>query len=233
MKVLAVGAHPDDLEILCAGTLARLAQQGHRVAMAHACRGDKGHFEIAPNELARIRAKEARDSAAVIGADSLGLGIDDLELRVERPNVMRFVELIRKTLPDMIITHHPDDYMPDHTVTSKLVFDASFIATLPHTKTRHRHCDKITPIYYMDTLAGVNFEPSEYVDITDSLQTKLEMLRKHSSQIEWLRNHDKIDIIEFVETVARFRGLQSGTRYAEGFCRARAWGRNTTRRYLP
>jgi len=233
MNVLAVGAHPDDLEILCAGTLARFARQGNEVSMAYACRGDKGHFEIEPDELAKIRTKEARDSAAVIGAASLRLGIDDLELRVERPNVMRFVDLIRRTRPDIIITHHPEDYMPDHTVTSKLVFDASFIATLPHTKTRHRHWQKVTPIYYMDTLAGVNFEPCEYVDITESLQTKLEMLRKHSSQIEWLRNHDKIDIIEFVKTVARFRGLQSGTKYAEGFRRAHAWGRNTTERHLP
>jgi LmbE family N-acetylglucosaminyl deacetylase len=233
MKVLAVGAHPDDLEILCGGTLARFSREGHSVTMAYSCRGDKGHFEIPPDELAKIRAREARNSASIIGAESIGLGIDDLELRVERGCLMRFVDLIRRVEPDIIITHHPDDYMPDHTITSRLVFDASFIATLPHTKTRYPASRKITPIYHMDTLAGVKFEPCEYVDITETLETKLQMLEKHSSQIEWLSKHDGIDIVEFVKVVARFRGLQAGTKYAEGFCAAHAWGRNVANRYLP
>jgi LmbE family N-acetylglucosaminyl deacetylase len=118
-------------------------------------------------------------------------------------------------------------------VTSRIAFDASFIATLPHTKTEHPHHDKVTPIYYMDTVAGVSFEPEEYVDVTDSFDTKIEMLKKHSSQVRWLRNHDKIDIVEFVETVARFRGLQCGVRCAEAFSHVHAWPRNPTKRYLP
>jgi LmbE family N-acetylglucosaminyl deacetylase len=233
MNVLAVGAHPDDLEILCAGTLARFAQDGHDVTMAHSCRGDKGHFEIPPDELGEIREGEARESASVIGARSIGLGIDDLELRIDRDYTMKYVELIRQARPDVIITHHPNDYMPDHTVTSTLVFDASFIATLPHTKTEHQHHDKVTPIYYMDTVVGVNFEPEEYVDITSTIGLKREMLGKHNSQIEWLKNHDKIDILNTIDTVARFRGLQCGSEFAEAFARARTWPRNPTRRYLP
>lgn len=233
MRILAVGAHPDDLEILCAGTLARFAQDGHKVIMAHACRGDKGHFEIPPDKLAQIREEEAKKSASVIGAESIGLGIDDLELRVERDYIMLFIELVRKTKPDLILTHHPNDYMPDHTVTSRLIFDASFIATLPHTKTEHPHYDKITPIYHMDTVAGIDFQPDDYVDISETMDTKLEMLGKHHSQIEWLKNHDHVDILEFVRTVARFRGLQCGTEYAEAFSRVHAWPRNHTKRYLP
>ena len=233
MKVLAVGAHPDDLEILCAGTLARLAGDGNEVTMAHACRGDKGHFEIPPDELSEIRAREAEESASVIGAASVGLGIDDLELRVEREYTMRFVELVRRSRPDVILTHSPNDYMPDHTVTSRLVFDASFIATLPHTRTEHPHHDRVTPIYYMDTVTGANFEPDEYVDITSTIDLKREMLGKHKSQIEWLKNHDKIDVLDTMETVAKFRGLQCGSDFAEAFCRARTWPRNPTRRYLP
>jgi len=233
MKVLAIGAHPDDLEILCAGTLARFAGEGHEVTMAYSCRGDKGHFEILPDELASIRAGEALESSSVIGARSVGLGIDDLELRVEREYTMRFVELIRQARPDVILTHHPDDYMPDHIVTSRLTFDASFIATLPHTRTGHTHHDRVTPIYYMDTVVGVNFNPDEYVDITSTMHLKREMLGKHESQIEWLRNHDNIDILETIETVAKFRGLQCGVTHAEAFTRARTWPRNPTRRYLP
>jgi LmbE family N-acetylglucosaminyl deacetylase len=233
MNVLAVGAHPDDLEILCAGTLARFAQDGHDVTMAYSCRGDKGHFEIPPDELGEIREEEARKSASVIGATSIGLGIDDLELRIEREYTMRYVELIRQSRPDVIITHHPNDYMPDHTVTSTLVFDASFIATLPHTKTEHPHHDKVTPIYYMDTVVGVDFDPEEYVDITSTIEVKKDMLGKHTSQIEWLKNHDEIDILNTIDTVARFRGLQCGSEFAEAFARAKTWPRNPTRRYLP
>ncbi len=233
MRVLAVGAHPDDLEILCAGTLARFAREGHQVTMAYACRGDKGHFQIPSDELASIRAEEASLSASVIGADSIGLGIDDLDVRVERDQVLLFVELVRKTRPDLILTHDPRDYMPDHTVASRLVFDASFIATLPHTKTEHGPHDKVPPLYYMDTLAGVNFVPEEYVDITETMQTKKEMLGKHRSQIDWLRNHDGIDILEFVEAVARFRGIQCNARFGEAFAPVRVWPRNPTRRLLP
>jgi LmbE family N-acetylglucosaminyl deacetylase len=233
MKILAVGAHPDDIEILCAGTLAKYAQKGHIVTMAHTCRGDKGHFEIPADELSRIRRREAAESASVIGAESIGLGMKDLELYADRDTTLKVVELIRRTKPDIILTHDPNDYMPDHTVTSKLVFDASFIATLPHTKTDHPHHDRVTPIYYMDTLAGVAFEPEEYVDISDTIQIKREMLGRHASQIEWLRNHDRIEIIDFMETVARFRGLQCGAPFAEGFRRSHRWPRNPTIRYLP
>ncbi len=233
MKILAVGAHPDDVELLCGGTLALYAKQGHEVTIAYACRGDKGHFKIEAEELARIRAKEAQEAASVIGARSIGLGIDDLELRVNRECTMPFVDLIRETRPDVIITHDPADYMPDHTVTSRLVFDASFIATLPHAKTKHPFYDRITPIYYMDTLAGLGFEPEEYVDISETMDTKIEMLGKHKSQEQWLREHDKIDVLEFVRITSAFRGLQCGARYAEGFRRVHTWPRNPTRRYLP
>ncbi len=69
MRILAVGAHPDDLEILCAGTLARFVAGGHHVVMAHACRGDKGHGKIPPQEIGEIRDREAQAAAAVVGAD--------------------------------------------------------------------------------------------------------------------------------------------------------------------
>jgi LmbE family N-acetylglucosaminyl deacetylase len=113
------------------------------------------------------------------------------------------------------------------------VFDASFIATLPHTETDHPHYEKITPIYHMDTVAGVGFEPEEYVDIAETMETKKKMMGCHASQMEWLKNHDGIDILEFLGTVARFRGLQCGAQYAEAFTRAHTWPRNPTKRYLP
>ncbi len=233
MNILAVGAHPDDMEILCTGTLARYSRDGHSVIMAHICNGNKGHHHIPPDKLAEVRAREAGSSAKVIGAEHINLGIEDLDVYLEREQVLKCVELIRRTTPDVIITHSPDDYMPDHTVTSKLVFDASFIATLPHTKTEHEHFEKITPLYYTDTLAGVKFQPEEYVDISETFAVKKKMLACHESQLKWLKEHDKIDILEFIETVARFRGLQCGVLYAEAFRKADVWGRNTPHRVLP
>lgn len=233
MNVLAVGAHPDDLEILCGGTLARYAREGHRVVMAHVCNGNKGHHHIPPDELAETRDGEAVASSSVIGAEHVNIDIDDLDAYVEREQVLKCVDLIRSSEPDVIITHSPDDYMPDHSVSARLVFDASFVATLPHVKTKHGHFDRVTPVYYMDTLAGVNFKPSEYVDITDTFEAKEKMLSCHKSQLDWLREHDKVDILEFIRTVAEFRGLQCGVKFAEAFSRVEKWGRNPVGRLLP
>ncbi len=233
MNVLAVGAHPDDLEILCGGTLAKYAGEGHNVVMSHVCNGNKGHHHIPPDELAKTRDAEAEASSSVIGAEHISLDVDDLDAYVEREQVVKCVDLIRRTRPDVIITHSPDDYMPDHTVSARIVFDASFMATLPHLKTEYEHFDRVTPIYYMDTLAGVNFRPTEYVDISGTFQTKKKMLSCHESQLSWLKEHDKIDILEYIETVARFRGIQCGAEYAEAFSRVEKWGRNPSARLLP
>jgi len=80
MRVLAVGAHPDDLEILCAGTLAKFKKDGAEIFMAHLCDGNKGHFEIPADSLARMRDKEAKNSVKILEAECLGPVAPDLEL---------------------------------------------------------------------------------------------------------------------------------------------------------
>lgn len=234
MKILAVGAHPDDLEILCAGTLAKFVKEGHEVTMCHALNGDKGHFHIPPDELGPTRIEEARRGAEAIGAKALYIGYSDCEIHYTPETLSRFVDIVRMERPDLIITHSPDDYMPDHVITSRLITDASFHATVPYFRTEVKEAHNILPpIYYMDNLAGVNFLPTEYVDITDTIELKKEAMRRHESQITWLLEHDHVDILDFIETVAKFRGLQCGVKYAEGFRKYEAWGRNTTRRLLP
>ena len=146
---------------------------------------------------------------------------------------MRLFDIIRKTKPEFIITHPEDDYMKDHMEVSKAVFDASFAATVPHYKTSYPPYEKVVPIFYMDTLAGVNFLPTEYVDISNFIETKIQMNHCHESQIKWLKEHDGIDFLDFVRTVSKFRGLQSGCEYAEGFRQCQAWPRLTTKRLLP
>ncbi|MDH7481950.1 MAG: PIG-L family deacetylase [Armatimonadota bacterium] len=233
MRILAVGAHPDDIEILCAGTLAKYASQGHDIIMCHACIGDKGHFHIPNDELAKIRRKEAQLSASRIGAESISLGIPDCEIFNNRETLAVFIDMIRVTKPDLIITHSPTDYMPDHCVVSGLVYDASFHASLPNWKTEHEYHDKVPPVIYMDNVAGVDFEPGEYVDITDFIEKKKEMMMCHQSQVVWLKEHDNLDVIQFIEDCAKFRGWQCGVKYAEAFRTVNRWPRLRTQRLLP
>lgn len=232
-RILAVGAHPDDVEILCAGTLAKYANAGHYVAIACVANGNVGHKYILPPELAKIRDKEAREGADVIGAEFFALDIPDLMVGHTLELHLKMVDVLRTAKPDIIITHSPDDYMLDHVAVSKLIFDCSFSASVPNWKTNVEYYPIVPAVFYMDTLAGVNFLPTDYVDITDTFEIKKKMLACHESQVSWLRDHDHIDIMEFVETVAKFRGLQCGVKYAEGFRRLEVWPRLTTKRLLP
>ncbi len=233
MRVLAIGAHPDDLEILCGGTLAKFAQRGDKVFMAHLCNGNMGGKNIPPEELIRIREEEAKKAGEIIGAEVLGGFFGDLDLYPDRNARIQVIDLIRKVKPDLIITHSLDDYMPDHVYTGKLVFDAAFTATLPNYRTEFPAHEKIVPIYFMDTLAGINFHPTDFVDITDTFQIKKKMFLCHESQYKWLSSHHKTSPTEMIEIMAKFRGLQCGVEYAEAFKRLEVWGRIFPHRYLP
>lgn len=234
MRVLAVGAHPDDLEILCGGTLARYVRAGHEVVMCHATTGDMGSFVHSREAISAIRLDEARRAAAICGADHRCLGLGDGEVNAADPGQKAlFVDLVRDARPDVILTHAPDDYMGDHNETAKLVFECSFYATFQNLATRRPRHDRVTPIYHMDTIAGLGFVPSEYVDVTDVIEVKAAMLAAHTTQLEWLRDHDGVDIVDEMRTAARYRGQQCGVRYAEGFRQCLTWLRGTTTRQLP
>ena len=184
MRVLAVGAHPDDLEILCGGTLVRFVREGHEVVMCHATRGDRGSYVHTSEEIARIRSEEARRAAEICGAEYTALGLRDGEINAADPAQRRLVvDLVREARPDLIITHYPRDYMSYHDEISKLVFDCSFHATLPLFETGKPHHALVTPIYYMETVMGVGFLPAEYVDVTGTIDVKVAMLEAHQSQL--------------------------------------------------
>lgn len=232
MNVLAIGCHPDDIEISCSGTLAKCVKRGDKVTVCHVANGNMGHEIIPPNELREIRAKEAKKAGSLAGIEVISLDIGDLLPNgcdmAQRDKVM---ELIRKVQPDFIITHSPTDYMPDHLAVSKLVFDASFAASVPQYGVGSKA--PVVPIFYMDNLAGMNFNPTEYVDITDEIELKINMLECHESQLKWMRDHDNIDFAEFVRVCSRFRGLQCGVGYAEGFTQELVWPKVVARRLLP
>jgi len=234
MNILAIGCHPDDLEIGCGGTLARYAQEGHRVVMCHIANGNMGHKVIAPDELAVIRHKEAQDAAKLLGAEILSMGVNDLFVNNQNEDdIRRLVDVIRYAKPDVIITHDPDDYMRDHVQASEMVFNASFSASITHYQTQHDCLDTIPPIYFMDTLAGMGFIPTEYVDISKTIDLKLQALQCHDSQIRWMREHDGIDFLNFMRTCSKYRGLQCNVAYAEGFKPCIRWPRMASTRLLP
>ncbi len=241
MNVLAIGCHPDDVEIACAGTLAKCVKRGDRVVVCHVSTGNLGHVRIPPDELTVIRGNEARKAGALAGIEVICAGFNDLDIYDNNKEAReKLIDVIRYADPDVIITHNPDDYMPDHTAVSRLVFDASFAATLPN-YTNYPHIfsspdgapARVVPIYYMDTLAGVNFVPTDYVDIAEEIDLKLQMLECHESQLVWMREHDGIDFADMVKTCSRYRGYQCGAQYAEGFRQCQAYLKGTTKRLLP
>ena len=233
LRVLAVGAHPDDVELLCAGTLAKFARKGNKVFIIHVCNGDLGGKGISRKKLAQVRKAESKESGDLIGANVLGPICCDLGTFLNKDNVHKLIELIRQVKPDIIMTHSPDDYMSDHVNTSRLVFEASFGATVPNYKTRSKAHELIVPVFYMDTLAGINFLPTDYVDITKEWEIKKKMFLCHRSQHGWLKGHHKADATELMETMARFRGVQCGVKLAEGFRKMDVWGRLKPERLLP
>lgn len=235
MRVLAIGCHPDDIEIACAGTLLKCIQRGDEVYVCHLSSGNLGHVVIPPQELIELRKQEAKEAGKIAGVKEVIYGgFDDLEVFAEnKKSLDKVVEIIRYVNPDFIITHNPSDYMPDHVATSKLVFDASFAATLPNYPPKTNNPAKLVPIFYMDTLAGVDFVPEEFVDISDVIDTKLEMLNCHKTQIVWMKEHDGIDFPDMVKTISKYRGYQCGTKYAEGFRRCNVYLKNSIKRMLP
>lgn len=232
--VLVVTAHPDDMEIACAGTLLKCRERGDRVVVCHLCDGDKGHVIIPPAELGPMRIEEARASARIGDFEVIWGGFHDLAVFSDNEKARTMlVNIIRQVDPDFIITHTPNDYMPDHVAASKLTFDACFSATCKSYSADVPTPARLVPLYYMDSLAGVGFNPTEYVDVTPYIDKKLEMLNCHESQIVWMRDHDNIDFPDMVKTCSRYRGYQCGAEYAEGFCMCQVYLKGTTKRYLP
>ncbi|MGH8020046.1 MAG: PIG-L deacetylase family protein [Opitutaceae bacterium] len=235
MNILAIGAHPDDIEILCAGTLALYAQQGHHVSMASFTCGDMGDMKIPPAKLAAMRRTEAEESAAIIGARLLWPGIMDEHVFSNEIQRRVMIDLIRQADPDLIFTHGPTDYHPDHRYVSQLVFDSYFQKGLPHIPNQSEPACRFaqTHVYFMDNIAGIGFAPIDYVDITPVMETKRRMLRCHRSQAQAIAGLAGRDIMKMTEIQCSFRGLAAGCAFAEGFQRLESWQRGLTRRLLP
>jgi LmbE family N-acetylglucosaminyl deacetylase len=215
--------------------LARYAAAGHQVTMAVFTDGSMGDPQTPPETLAEIRRGEAQAAAAVIGARLLWPGVTDELVFPDAPQRRIMIDLLRQADPDVIITHSPGDYHPDHRYVSQLVFDSYFQKGLPHIPGQAEPACRFgqAHVYYMDNVGGIGFLPAEYVDITQVIQTKRQMLACHQSQIKPMRELAHTDMLEMMEVQARFRGLAAGCRFAEGFCLLQAYQRGLSRRILP
>jgi LmbE family N-acetylglucosaminyl deacetylase len=189
VTVLAIGAHPDDCD-LCAGGVAVLyARQGHSVHFVAATNGDAGHYAAGGAPLARRRLAEARAAAAVAGIEYHVLDNHDGEVEPTLANRRQIIRLIREIQPDLVLTHRPNDYHPDHRYTSLLVQDAAYMVTVPGVVALTPHLRTDPVICYMsdEFRRPYPFSPDVVVDIDDAMDTKLEMFHQHTSQVyEWL-----------------------------------------------
>jgi LmbE family N-acetylglucosaminyl deacetylase len=209
-KVLAVGAHPDDVEIMCSGTLFALHQHGHEIHVASLTLGDCGSVQRSAEEIRSIRHREAMKACEVLDATYHHAGFDDLCIFNDDNSNRRVTALLRKVDPSVVITHSPNDYMSDHEITSLLVRNACFYASIPNyeTKIGTVGCTLNIPyLYYAQPVEGIDIfgkkvTPQFYVDISGLMEQKLEMLACHESQRNWLRAHHGMD--EYVESMRRF-----------------------------
>lgn len=233
MRILAVGAHPDDIEMQCAGTLALCRKRGDEIYLAVVTDGGCGSPTLSRKEIAKVRFQEAKKSAKIIGAKLTWMNyVDGLFFEKEEYR-NRFVDLIREVKPDFMIVHSPNDYHSDHIYAGKMAADVSLLVTAPSVKTKLPPTKKMPYVYYMDTVSGIEFIPEIYVDITETFQTKKKMLLCHQSQDLWMQDQYGISITESMEVSARYRGIQCGVKYAEGFRQLRAYPRANTKRLLP
>jgi LmbE family N-acetylglucosaminyl deacetylase len=229
MHIACIHAHPDDAEILAGGTLALLAQAGHRITIVSMTPGDCGSTAHGPEEIAAIRRKEAAQSASLIGAEYLCAEFRDMAIFNTDDARRRVTELLRKARPDIVLSAAPVDYHCDHEATSILVRDACFAASAPNYATNAPDpapvLKAIPHLYLVDSIGGLDrfgtpVEPDFVVDVKTTFDTKRRMLAAHASQREWLKKQHGIeDPVEVMERWTRGRGALVGVDFGEGFRR--------------
>jgi LmbE family N-acetylglucosaminyl deacetylase len=195
MNILALSAHPDDLEIGCGGTLLKYARAGHRVYLMVLTDGSRGGD-------AAVRRTEQLASGKILGAQEVYWGgYHDTELPVSRDAIQQIEDVVKKVDPAFIFVNYTDDTHQDH----------RHLATCTLTATRYTR-----NVLFYETPTTQNFSPTVYVDIDGLLEDKVRALQAHASQIE-KTNIESLSILEVARASAHFRGLQGRIRSAEAF----------------
>lgn len=189
LRILALGAHPDDADIKAGGTAVKWCALGHTVKLVSLTDGSAGHHTQYGPALARRRQAEARAAAAIIGATYEVLDLPDGELDNRLSYRHRVVRILRDFRPDLVLTHRATDYHSDHRSVGLLVQDAAYQLTVPAVCPDVPHLARMPVIlYFADAFRKpCRFEPDVTVDIEDSLDRLVAMLHCHASQFyEWI-----------------------------------------------
>ena len=216
VDVLAIAAHPDDVELTCGGTLARMKAAGYRFAVIDLTRGEMG-----TRGTAEIRAKEARRAAEILGAEfreSLDLG--DGGLRLGRESELKVIDVIRRERPRVVLAPYPDDRHPDHRRAGQLVTDAAYYAGLRKLETAHPAHRPQQTVYF----STFDPRPPEFVvDVTPYIEVRRSAMRAFESQFHTPGSTEpqtilsQRDFLDMVEARARQHGALIGVEFGEGF----------------
>ena len=221
---MSLMAHPDDCEILAAGTLALLVERGWEIHIVTMTPGDAGSVELGPQEIAAVRRREGATAAKLIGATYHCLESRDLYITFDETTLRRAVSLTRAIAPSLVFTHSLEDYMLDHEVTARIARSVTFGYSIPNIAPGPVPKGAGVPhLYYADPIEGKDvygdpIAPTTFVNISGSISTKTKMLKVHDSQRQWLRKYHGLD--QYVETMKQWgaeRGGRIGVRFAEGF----------------
>lgn len=186
---MAIGAHPDDCDILFGGSALLYSRQGHNVKFLSVTNGDTGHHAIGGIELARRRYEETQAVAALAGITYDVWDIHCGELMPSIENRRRLIREIREFAPDVIFIHRPNDYHPDHRYASQLVGDSVYLVTVPNQCALTPHMRKQPAVFYYsdDFQQPCPFKADVLVDIGSVIDDKMRLLNCHTSQFyEWL-----------------------------------------------
>jgi LmbE family N-acetylglucosaminyl deacetylase len=224
-RVLAVVAHPDDAEFLCAGTLARARADGAAIGILVLCQGDKGQPAHRVANLAAVRRKEMAASAALLDADLFEGRFPDGEL-IDDPRQRKvLVEVYRRFQPTLVLAHAAEDYHADHRAASALAEAASWFCCSAGHKTHSPPLQIQPALWWMDTINMSGFSPGLYINVTDYVELKQRMLACHRSQLLRGEDRDFSPLEEQMLRLCRTRGDQAGVQAAEAFRAHSAWKR--------
>jgi LmbE family N-acetylglucosaminyl deacetylase len=217
-RVLAVMAHPDDAELLCAGTLARSLEEGDEVAICVMCKGDKGAGSSEKsNDLGAVRKTEATAAAGVLGAQLFWFGGGDGELFDSYENRRKLIQIYRQFQPTLVITHAMEDYHPDHRATSQIAEAASWFCASRGHDTESPAMTNPPAVWFADTLEMSGFTADFFVDVTAHVDVKKRMLASHKSQLQRGKDGDFTPLMDLMMRQCQMRGAQSNVAAAEAF----------------
>jgi LmbE family N-acetylglucosaminyl deacetylase len=226
--VLAIAAHPDDIEFLMAGTLLLLRRAEWTIHYFNIARGNLGSMRWDARKTARVRREEARASARLLGATWHPPICDDLEIFYTDRLLRRVCAVVRKAGPTIVLTHSPEDYMEDHMIASRLAVTAAFARGMPNYRTTppRRAVPGATTVYHAlphglcDGLRR-RIEPELFIDTSTVQKENRASLACHASQKEWLDATQGMDsYLNAMDAFSAEVGRMSGKyKYAEGWRR--------------